>query len=171
MNYVKANYNWDGKRDKFTSKNVKEFMKEKTGNCADINLFLTGILNYLGLESYPVILSTRDHGKIYLEYPFHNFFNYVICAAKINNNYILSDATEILCPYNNIPTRCLNWKGLVVNKKSSEWIEFIPNDTSFISEDITIDIIPEKDWLDCVILLYLPSGFSENRTYFFSNTS
>jgi hypothetical protein len=63
----------------------------------------------------------------------------------VNNTYILADATEILSPYNKIPTRCLNGKGLVVKRNTSEWIELSQNDTSIIHEEIMMEIMPDKD--------------------------
>lgn len=67
VNYIKSNYNWNGNYDKFAYKTIKDFLKEKTGNSANINLFLYSLLSASGLEVYPVIISTRNHGKIPVE--------------------------------------------------------------------------------------------------------
>lgn len=120
--FVKTNFNWNGKSDKYATKNVKDFLTSKTGNCADINLFLAGMLNSAGIEAYPVILSTRDHGKIKLDYPFQHFFNYVMVLAKIDSSSVLLDATEPLSNFNEIPSRCINDKGLVIQKNKVEWV-------------------------------------------------
>ena len=82
-----------------------------------------GLLNDLGIEAYPLILSTRDHGKIKFDYPFVHFFNYVIILAKVDGKMILSDATEILGLNDRISPRCINDKGLVINKDKVEWID------------------------------------------------
>jgi CRISPR/Cas system-associated endoribonuclease Cas2 len=121
--FVKSNFNWNGNNDKFSNKSVKDFLVTKTGNCAEINLFLTGMLNAAGVEAYPVIISTRSHGKIKLDYPFHHFFNYVIVVAKIDSSSILLDATEPLSNFSEIPTRCLNDKGFVIQKNKIEWVD------------------------------------------------
>jgi transglutaminase-like putative cysteine protease len=121
LNYVKANYNWNKIRGKYTTKTVNELMKEKVGSCADINLFTIGLLNAAGIEAYPVIISTRDNGKIKYDYPFSHFFNYVIVMARFDNKTILSDATEILCANDRIPTRCINDKGLIIKDGDVEW--------------------------------------------------
>lgn len=121
--FVKSNFNWNGNNDKFSNKSVKDFLVTKTGNCAEINLFLTGMLNAAGIEAHPVIISTRSHGKIKLDYPFHHFFNYVIVVAKIDSSSILLDATEPLSNFSEIPTRCLNDKGLVIQKNKVEWVD------------------------------------------------
>jgi transglutaminase-like putative cysteine protease len=140
--YVKLNFNWNGYDRKYSSKSVKDFLKTKTGNCADINLYLTGLLNAAGIKAYPVIISTRDNGKIPLDYPFSHFFNYVIVNAVIDNNNILLDATEPLCPFGFLPTRCLNDRGLVINKEKTQWLNFGGQSDSYIAD--SIDLIFNK---------------------------
>ena len=73
LDYVKNNYNWNNNNDKFASKTPNQLINDKFGNCADINLFTIGLLNSIGIESYPLILSTREHGKIKVDYPFSQF--------------------------------------------------------------------------------------------------
>lgn len=139
--YLKSNFNWNGINSKFSSKSVKDFIKTKTGNSADINLFYTGILNSIGIEAYPVLISTRDHGKIKLNYPFQHFFNSVIVAAKIDDQYLLLDATEPLSNLQEIPTQCLNDKGLIVknDKDKFEWIDLKSRVNSDISYSINLN--------------------------------
>ncbi len=122
LDYIKSNYNWDNYTSKFASKTPNKLVDEKFGNCADLNLFAIGLLNGMGIEAVPIILSTRDHGKINPDYPFSHFFNYVVVLAKVNGKLILADATEILCTNDRIPPRCINDKGLIIQKNKVEWI-------------------------------------------------
>jgi len=123
--YVKSNYSWNRWSSKYTSGSVKDFLRQKEGNCAEINLFLTGMLRASGVDANPVIISTRGNGKIKYDYPFVKFFNYVIVAVAIDGQYILLDATEPLCNFGMLPTRCLNDVGLVVKKgEEPEWVNF-----------------------------------------------
>jgi len=141
--YVKLSFNWNRMESKFSSKSVKDFLKTKTGNSADLNLFYAGILNSAGVEAYPVLISTRDHGKIKRNYPFQHFFNQVIVAAKIEGQYVLLDATDPLSRPNEIPSWCLNDKGLIVksNKDKYEWVDL----KSSVNSDITytINLFPD----------------------------
>lgn len=131
--FMKSNFNWNGISDKFSTRSVKDFLKKKTGNAADINLFLIGMLNSAGIEANPVLLSTRAHGKIKVDYPFHHFFNYVIAEAKIDGSIFLLDATEPFSAFNEIPTRCFNDKGFVVQKSKVEWLD-LKSQSSSVSE-------------------------------------
>ncbi len=122
INYIKQNYNWNGQYGIYASKNVNKFCKEKTGSVAEINLYLTGALRSQGIETYPVILSTRNNGKIITKYPFTDPFNYVLAYAKINNKWMLLDATDTYCPNFKIPEKCYNDISLLINKKEPKWL-------------------------------------------------
>lgn len=142
-NFVKSNINWNGYSSKFTSQSVKDLLNKKTGNSADINLLLAGLLNYAGIEANPVIISTRDHGKIKLDYPFQHFFNYVIVSAKLDSSTVLLDATEPFSNFSEIPARCINEKGLVVKKGKAEWTNL--KSKSLSNENYYIDMQLSKN--------------------------
>jgi hypothetical protein len=137
--YVKGNFNWDGFTSKYTGQTAKDFLKTKTGNCASINLFLIAMLNAAGVQTYPVILSTRGNGKIPADFPFQQFLNYVVAMAMIDNKPVLLDATEPLSPFGMLPARCINEKGLIVNKEKTEWIPL--TDQSIASESDSLHIV------------------------------
>ena len=143
--FVKSYFKWDGYNDKYSSKSVKDLLKSKTGNCADINLFLTGMLNAAGIESYPVIGSTRSHGKINSEYPFLHYFNSVLVYAKIDSVSVLLDATDPTCKFAEIPTQYINEKGLTIQKNKVDWISLKSGSISNSTFYITLQPDPTKD--------------------------
>jgi len=136
--FVKSNFNWDGNSSKYVNKSVKEFLKSKTGNCAEINLFLAGMLNSAGIDAYPVLLSTRMHGKLNKDFPLYNSFNYVIVMAQIDSLTILLDATEPWNKFTEIPTRCINDFGLIVKKKNANWVSLKSNSSSAITHNFEL---------------------------------
>jgi len=121
LDYVKRNYSWNNENNEYASKSPSKFVSDKQGNCADINLFTIGLLNSAGIESYPLLISTRSHGKIKYDYPYSHFFNYVLILAKIDGNEVVSDATEVLGLNDRIPARCINDRGLVIQKDKVQW--------------------------------------------------
>lgn len=141
LDYVKRNYNWNKYNGKYTSKSPAKFVKEKHGNSADINLFTIGLLNAIGLDAKPVVISTRENGKIKHDYPLSIYFNYVIIMANIDGENITSDATEILSLNNRIPARCINDKGLIVDNGTVEWIGLECTFLSEIQNDFQIEIV------------------------------
>ncbi|MEN8202136.1 MAG: transglutaminase domain-containing protein [Bacteroidota bacterium] len=128
--YIKENYKWNGSQGKFASKKVKEFLEDKEGEASDINLFLVGMLNAAGIEAYPVLLSTRAHGKVYKDTPMHTHFNYVIAYIPHRSGYMLRDATDIHYPNDQLPLKCINDLGLVVDKENEKWVDLGENNSS-----------------------------------------
>lgn len=122
IEYVKNSFEWNGFYGKYASQSAKDFFNKKRGNDADINLFMISLLNEAGIKAEPLILSTRNHGKIPNDYPFDHFTNYVIALVYTDTPF-LADGTEDLLPYNKIPIRCNNEKGLIVDKSDTpKWI-------------------------------------------------
>jgi hypothetical protein len=136
--YVKLNFNWDGFASKYTGKPLKEFIRSKTGNAAEINLFLCAMMNEAGVKAYPVILSTRSHGKIPIDFPFPQFLNYVIVLIDLEGKRYLLDATEPLACFGMLPARCLNEKGLIVIKDKTEWVDLVDEASSIEIDSVKI---------------------------------
>lgn len=123
VDYIKSNFEWNGNNSKYSSQSAKDFFIKKKGNAADINLFMIALLNEAGINTKPLILSTRNHGIIPNNYPFDHFTNYVIAFIDTDSSF-LADGTEELLPYNKLPIRCINEVGLVVQKKQAPiWIK------------------------------------------------
>jgi hypothetical protein len=122
MNYVKANYKWNKNNGKYVTKSVSNLMTDKQGNDAELNLFALGLLNAVGVNATPVVLSTRSNGKINSDYPFLDAFNYVAISADVDGQMVLTDATDINNLNYRIPENCINGSGLLIKKDKVEWI-------------------------------------------------
>ncbi len=148
--FVKSGFRWNGDYDKYTSESVKDLLVTKTGNSADINLFLAGMLKAAGLEAVPVILSTRGHGRMKADYPFEHWFNYVIVMVTINNARVFVDGTDPLANFSEIPSRCLNMIGLAIREDKTEWVSLKSRTVSSIAYkfdlwfDAALDSLIEK---------------------------
>lgn len=116
LKYVRTNYYWNKYRDKYASQTKKNFLKSKSGNAADINLFLHSLFTAAEIESHPILLSTRSHGEVYYQYPFSNLFNYVAVLVADETGSYFVDATNPLLPMGMLPPECVNNYGLQVKK-------------------------------------------------------
>ncbi|KAF2516369.1 DUF3857 domain-containing protein [Flavobacterium zhairuonense] len=139
LNHVKSNVKWNGYRGYDCDNGVKKAYKEKTGNIGDINLMLTSMLRYSGLEANPVLVSTRENGIAL--FPNRTAFDYVIAAVETPTGYLLLDASDKFSTPNILPFRTINWTGRLIRKDgTSEEIELTPkklsNDVVFMSYSI-----------------------------------
>lgn len=117
FNYVKSTVKWNKYTSKYTNQGVRKAYKEHSGNVAEINLMLTAMLRYAGLDANPVLVSTRSNGIPM--FPTREGFNYVISGIEVSNGVILLDATEAHSMPNVLPYRALNWKGRIVRESGS----------------------------------------------------
>ena len=138
MDFIKAHFTWNEDNGYYANVKADKFVDNKSGNDAEINLFTTALLNEAGIEAYPVIISTRDHGTIKYNYPYAHFFNYVVIMAKVDGKLLLCDATERFAQNDRLPPRCINDKGLIIKKGEARWVNLQNNHPSEIFVDNTI---------------------------------
>lgn len=134
FNYVKNRIVWNYFYGYSCNEGVKKAYAEKTGNVAEINLMLTAMLNYAGIEAYPVLVSTRSNKIAF--FPNRTAFNYVICGAQIDGKTVLFDATSKSSTPNILPARTLNWTGRMIKKDgTSVEIDMMPqfNSKEFVT--------------------------------------
>ncbi|MBK7171773.1 MAG: DUF3857 domain-containing protein [Bacteroidales bacterium] len=145
ISFVKANFNWNKTKSKYARKSVSELVKDKFGNSAEINLFTVGLLNAAGIEAYPLLVSTRENGRIKSDFPFLHFFDYVVIAATIEGKTVLSDATEVLLQNDRIPPRCINDKGLLIKETGKGQVVWIGLESLTVSDTRTSFQMKIKD--------------------------
>jgi len=125
--YVTSTIVWNGQYGIFTSDRVDRIHDRKSGNSADIALLLTSMLQAADLDAHPLLLSTRDNGKIQNMYPMRDQFNHVIAYVEIDEDVYLLDATNPLYPVNVLPYNTINDKGLLVKRGEVTWVPLEPS--------------------------------------------
>lgn len=171
IEYVRMSFSWNGIYSKYASKSPKKFIEQKDGNSADINLFLIALLNAADIKAQAVIISTRNHRKIYTKHPFAHFLNYVIVYVK-NEKSFLTDGTENLVAHDKLPLRCINNKGLLVeDNEEAKWISLHNNTSSTDNKTIHIDINPENLIANTTISIQTTDYESFNYKHSFENDS
>jgi len=120
FNYVKDRMAWNEKRGLYCVDGVKKVYDERSGSCAEINLMLTAMLRYAGLNANPVVLSTKDNG--FATYASINSYDFVISAVEVKDKQILLDATESFSSPDILPVRDLNGSGWLL-RDNNTWKE------------------------------------------------
>lgn len=122
--FVQKNYIWNNKFNIFKKVSVKELIKTKSGNVSQINLLLFNLLKQNKIEVLPILLSTRKNGFPTKIYPVISDFNYLINQVIIDGKTYLLDATDKFSPFNQLPFRCLNQYGRLLDlKNGSSWVD------------------------------------------------
>ncbi|MFY7729869.1 MAG: transglutaminase domain-containing protein, partial [Flavobacterium sp.] len=140
FSYVQQRMTFNKHVGKFCNKGVKTAYKDKTGNVAEINLMLTSMLRYAGIEAYPVLQCHRK-SRISLS-PSLDAFNYVTSVAVINGKEILLDASSKWSRPGLLPLRAVNWTGLMLKEDEIKDVNVIPQTTSLKMAALTVTINP-----------------------------
>jgi hypothetical protein len=137
--FVKEKMNWDGTYGFYTQKGVKKAYADKTGNVAEINFILIGMLKFAGINANPVLISTIEHGVP--AFPNRTVFNYVIAAAEIDGKQILLDATHKYTTQNILPLNTLNWTGRLIKQDgTSQEVNLVPSLSSNKNYNLMVKI-------------------------------
>lgn len=140
--YIQENYTWNGDYKIFKDVSIKDLIKNKSGNISSINILLHNLLKESGIHVKSVLLSTRNNGFATKIHPVISDFNYLIVQVTINDNIYYLDATDKYLSFGDIPFRCLNGYGRLMDfKNGSEWIDIKPNKPSsvFYKAELQLD--------------------------------
>lgn len=131
--YVQNNYRWNNDYNIFKNVSIKDLLENKSGNVSAINILLHNLLLESNIEVKPVLVSTRNNGFPTKIYPVISDFNYLLVQATINNKKYLLDATDAYLNFGDIPFRCLNDQGRLLDfKAGSSWVDLKPESKSQI---------------------------------------
>ncbi|MBI3139652.1 MAG: DUF3857 domain-containing protein [Sphingobacteriales bacterium] len=95
------------------------------GSTAEINLILLNLLQKSGIEAYPLLFSTRDNGKVNIQFPSPGQLNGLDVLAKDSAEYFVIDASlkyqsPFIPPFN-----ILNRDALLLKKDAVKWLSVV----------------------------------------------
>ncbi|MFZ4927799.1 transglutaminase domain-containing protein [Chryseobacterium sp. Mn2064] len=142
FNFVKENYKWNRNDGVIASQSLKQLLKTKSGNSADINLLLIMLLRDAGIEANPLLISTVDNGILNIISPNISNVNFLLTSVKINNQIYFYDATSPNSKVNLLPERDWNDFGILLEKDKGTSVSFSNTNVSKKQFDIkaTLDI-------------------------------
>lgn len=121
---IQKRIRWNNKNALFAENTPSAVVQQGSGNSAEVNLMLCGLLRNMGYKAEPVVLSTVDNGDLFDDSPTLSKLNYIIIAVESNpNEYFLLDATESAWPPGFLPSRVLNGKGRFLSAENTRWID------------------------------------------------
>ncbi|MDR6158003.1 hypothetical protein QF023_001519 [Chryseobacterium sp. SLBN-27] len=131
FNYVKNTFTWNKDRGLYVEDGIKKMLETKTGNAAEINLFLVMLLREAGLKADPLAISTISNGLINLASPNVSNMNFVIAAIQTKDGFHLYDATVKQSSIDQLPPRDWNQFGILLSKDKVQQLTMSNAKTSF----------------------------------------
>jgi transglutaminase-like putative cysteine protease len=124
--YVSEDIQWDRRFRVFTSGRVTNVLDEKTGSTADKAILLVSMLRAAGLNANPVVISTRENGRIDWSYPSLGTFNHVIVLAEADGHQYLLDPILPIIPFGMLFPSTINGSGLHVDDGEFRIVDILP---------------------------------------------
>ena len=126
-NFVRDNYKWNGEYGIFDDMNLKDLLKDHTGNVSSVNVLLHNFYKNEDFEVYPVISATRNRGFPKKIIPVLSDFNYLFVLLKVDGKEYMLDATDEFVTFGQLPFRALNQYGRKLDfDNESSWIDIAP---------------------------------------------
>jgi hypothetical protein len=142
--YIQENYKWNGINRNY-DESVAKLLKEKSGTATEINMLLHNCLKDQGFDVHPILMSTRENGLPTKLYPVISEFNYLIVLLKTENEKFFLDGTNPYLAFGEIPFKCLNQYGRVIDLKSgSYWMDIEPKLPSTMQLKASLEFSDEK---------------------------
>jgi len=146
FNKVKTTMKWNDEDRWYTNVGTSSAWDTKTGNATEINLILYHLLKKSGVAAMPMIVSTREHGRVNPSFPYVGQFDRAVVYIPVDSTklYVL-DASNKYNMYNEIPYNLLNSSGFYVDiDNKTEDLVFLQKQTPIReSVFITAEIKPE----------------------------
>ncbi len=143
---VKSTVKWNDYYGIGTFDGTSKAWDKKIGDASEINLILLHLLTKVGLKVFPMLLSTKEHGKVNPAIVSRNQFNTVAVYLPIDStNYYVMDATGKNNTYKVTPDYLLNSFGLAIDGDTKTGkLLFIENSTPsrnivLLNADVTAD--------------------------------
>jgi hypothetical protein len=116
--YVHNYMGWNNYIGVYTMEGVKTAWSKKSGSITDVNMVLLNLLKEAGLDAYPLLVSTRDHGKVSTQYPFVDQFSGMYALVVIGDKKYYLNAVDPNAQPEMVPLSILNTTGFIVSRKN-----------------------------------------------------
>ena len=98
---------------------------------AAINQVLIGMLQGAGIQADPVLVSSRESGRVNRDFPSYYQFNGQLARSKIGGRTYLMDASYAHSQPGLIPVAMYNGPGLLFGEEDFDWVDINPEKSRF----------------------------------------
>lgn len=122
--YVQEHFTCTDHYDFHITTTLSDVLKKNSGTVGDINLLLAAMLRQRGLDSDPVLLSTREFGFNLAKYPIMRRLNYVIVRLSLDGVVYYLDAAHPELGFGQLAGNCYNGHARIISDKDSGSVYF-----------------------------------------------
>ena len=101
-----------------------EVFQVQYGDCKDKTTLLISMLDLVGIQAYPVLISVAPYEQVDATLPALNQFNHMIAAIPTGaNTYIWLDPSSTTCNYGNLPYSTQGRTGFLISDTHGQFVK------------------------------------------------
>lgn len=136
----------------FSNEKLEELLNKRVGTSDEKNILIVEMCKSAGINGWPTLISTRDHGIFNYEIYHLRQFNHLLAIIQVGQGGVLLDASSKFCPYGVLPPQSLVKGGFLLEGLDSRAITINPSP-------------PESDRLDHIYVTIDDSGLVRCSTH------
>jgi hypothetical protein len=106
----------------FYADDLEDTWTSRTGSSTEINLILLNFLEKVGVQSFPLLISTRDNGKVKRDFPSVSQMNGLDIIVFDSTNFYVLDASQRAQSFQTPPYNIINREALLLIPNSVQWV-------------------------------------------------
>ena len=140
--FLNRTIQWNDSYGIYARESLDDAFESKLATAGELNLMLIAICRQVGLTAYPVLISTRSHGKMLEHYPKTDQFNHVLAYIATGDKEALLDVGSQHRSPDFLRVNSLNYRGWLVDGPKSQWINIrVPADVEKMM--VTAELSPD----------------------------
>lgn len=144
----------------FSNENLGQLLKTGIGTGEEKNILLAELMKKVGIQAWPVLISTRQYRKFNPEIYQMRQFNYLILLMQIDSTYTYLDAASKFCPFGMLPPKCLVEAGFLIDGDNSEIVKVLGTEQRTYRLDVTAMHIDSTGSVRCSTVSSLSGYFA-----------
>ena len=121
--FVHDSIRWNGSFSMYAHTDLDKVLKNRVGNSGEKNLLLIALLRRAGFNTDPVLVRTRNLGRVENMYPVKDQFNNIIACVQSTGGVIYLDATSDESTPNILPGYDAGTTGWLLKKDDYKWVD------------------------------------------------
>jgi hypothetical protein len=120
----------------YVQTSLNESFEKKIASKSELNLMLLALLKKAGIESYPMLISTRNNGHPMTQHPIVDQFNRTLVYAVIEGESYFLESGNKLRPFGELSRSSMNRGAFLLKKSKGAWLTILPKKSKkvFISD-------------------------------------
>jgi Domain of Unknown Function with PDB structure (DUF3857)/Transglutaminase-like superfamily len=122
--YISSHFTCTDHSRPFVRTNLRDVLQKRSGSVGDLNMLMIAMFRKENINADPVLLSTKEYGFNFPNYPIQERLNYSIVRASVDGLIYYLDASHPQLGFGKLADNCYNGHARIISEKDSGSIYF-----------------------------------------------